>query len=105
MSGRRTQTPAADPAAIQPGTEYLDADENPAVKDFTAAFAGIMQPFMASITAAIATAITTASTNAANIAAAAATSVRTAPKAIVSISLSIDPFYNLSTYMNTREEK
>ena len=105
MNGRRRQPPAADPAAIQPRTEDLDTDANPAVKDSTATFAGIVQPFMASITAAIATEITTASTNAANIAAAAATAVRTAPKAVVLISSSIDMFDNLSTDMNTREGK
>ena len=79
----------------------MEADANPAVKDSAAAFIGIMQPFVASMTAAIATVITTASTNAANIAAAAATAVRTMPKAAVSISSSIDPFENLSTDMNT----
>ena len=105
MSGRRRQTPAADPAAIQPGTEDSDADANPAVEESATTFAGIMQPFMASMTAAIATAITTASTNAVNIAAAAATAVRTALKAIVLISSSIDLFDNLSTDMNTREGK
>ena len=83
MSGRRRQAPAADPAAIQPGTEDWDADANPVVKYFIAAFAGIMQPFMASMTYAVATAITTASTNAANIYAAAATAVRTAPLALL----------------------
>ena len=95
--------PAADPAATNPGTEDSDADVNLAVEDSAAAFAGLMQPFMASMTAAIATATTTASTNAANIAAAAATSVRTVPKAVESISLSIDLFDNLSTDLNTRE--
>ena len=60
---------------------------------------------MASMTAAIATAITNASTNAANIAASSATDVRTVPKAVGSISSSIDPFDNLSTDMNTREGK
>ena len=64
-----------------------------------------MQPFMAPMTAAIATVITNASTNAANIAAAAAMAVRTVPKAVASISSSIDPFENLSTDMNTREGK
>ena len=105
MSGRRRQPPAANPAAINPRTEDSDADVNPAVEDSAAAFTGIMQPFMASMTAAIATAITTAYMNAANIAAAEATAVRTVPKAVVSISLSIDPFENLSTDMNTREGK
>ena len=105
MSGRRRQPPAADPAAIQPGTEDSDADTNPAVKDSADAFAGIMQTFMASMTATISTAITTTSTNAANSSAAAATAVRTAPKSVVSISTSIDPFDNLSTDMNTREGK
>ena len=105
MSGRRRQLPADDPEAINPRTEDLDADANPAVKDSAVAFAGIMQPFMASMTAAIATAITTVSTNAVNIAAAAATAVWTAPKAVVYISLSIDPFDNLPTDMNTREGK
>ena len=105
MSGRRRQPPAADQAVINPGTEYLDVDANPAVEDSTAAFAGIMQPFMASMNAAIATAITTASTNAANIAAAVATAVRTAPKAVVLISSSIDPFNNLSMDMTTGEGK
>ena len=60
---------------------------------------------MASITATITTAITNASTNAANIAAAAAMAVQTVPKAVASISLSIDPFDNMSTDMNTREGK
>ena len=82
MSGPRRQPPAADTAAIQPGAEDLDADANPAVEDSTAAFTGIMQPFMASMTAAITTAITTTSTNAVNIAAAAATAARTASKAV-----------------------
>ena len=83
----------------------MDAGANRAVEDSTDAFAGIMQPFMASMTAAITTAITTASTKAAKISAAAATVVRTAPKAAVSISSSIDPFNNLSTDMNMREGK
>ena len=65
----------SDTAAIKPGAEDLDADENPAVKESTNTFAGIMQHFMASMTAAISTEITTASTNTANIAAAAATAV------------------------------
>ena len=78
---------------------------NPAVEDSAVAFAGLMQPFMASMTAAIATAITTASTNAANIAAAAATSVRTVLKEVVSIYLLIDQLDNMSTDMNTREGK
>ena len=78
---------------------------NPAVEDSAAAFAGLMQPFTASMTAATATAITTASTNAANIAAAAATAVRTMPKAVASIYSSIDLFKNLSTDMNMREGK
>ena len=81
----------------------MDADANPEVEDSAAAFTGIMQSFMASMTAVIVTAISTASTNAANIAAAASTAVRIAPKAVVSISSSIDPFNNLSTDMNTRE--
>ena len=105
MSGQRRQPPAADPAAINPGTEDSDADANLAVEDSATAFAGIMQPFMASMTSPIATAITIASTNAANIAAAAATAVCTVPKAVASISSSIDPFENLSTDMNTREGK
>ena len=105
MSGQRGQPTAVDPAAINPGTEDSDADANLAVEDSTAAFAGIMQPFMESITASIATAIATASTNAANVAAAAATAVRTASRAVVSISSSIDLFENLSTDMNTREGK
>ena len=105
MSGQRRQQSAADPAAINPGMEDLDADTNPLVEDSATAFTGLMQPFMASVTAAIATSITTASTNAANIAAAAATAVRTVPKDVVLISLSIDPFNNLSTDMNTREGK
>ena len=85
--------------------EDSDADANLAIEDSAAAFAGLMKPFMASRTAAIATAITTASMNAANIAAAAATAVRTVSKAVALISLSIDPFENLSTDMNTREGK
>ena len=105
MSGRRRHPPAADQAPINPRTEDLDADANPAVKDSAAAFAGLMQPFMASMTSAIVTAISTSSTNAANIAAAAATAVRTVPKAVASISLLIDPFDNLSTDMNMREGK
>ena len=105
MSGRRRQPPAADPAAINPGKEDSDTDTNPAVKEYAASFAGIMQPFMASMTSVIATAITTVSTNAANIAAAAATAVQIAPKVVVSISLSIYPFDNLSTDMKTREGK
>ena len=105
MSGRRRQTPAADPEAINPGTEDLDTDANPAIKDSAAAFSGIKQPFMASMTAAIATAITTASKNVADIAAAANTAVRTMPKAVASIFSSIDPFDNLLTDMNTREGK
>ena len=64
-----------------------------------------MQPFIASMTAAIAIAITTASTNIANIAVASSTAVRTVPEAVVSISLSLYPFDNLSTDMNTREGK
>ena len=60
---------------------------------------------MSSMTADITTAITTASTNAANIAAAAATAIRTVHKAVTLISLSINPFDNLSTDMNTREGK
>ena len=95
----------AYPAAIQSRVEDSDADANPAVKDSAAAFTGIMQPFMASMTATIATAITTISTKAENITAAAATAVRTAPKAVVLIFSSIDPFDNLSTEMNTREGK
>ena len=102
MSGQRRQSPAADPAAIQPEAEDLDADANPAVEESTAAFAVIMQPFMSYMTAAIATAITPASTNAANIAAVAATAARTAHKAI-SISLLMYLFDNMSTDMNTRE--
>ena len=105
MSKRRRQPPAADPAEINPGTEDSDADANPEFEDSAAAFAGIMQPFMASTTAAIETAITTSSMNAGNIAAAAATAVRTAPKAAISISSSIYPFDNLSMDMNTREGK
>ena len=95
----------ADPAAINPGTEYSDADANPAVEDSAAAFASLMHPFMASMTAAIVTATTNVSMNAANIAAAAATAVRTVPKAVASISSAIYPFDNLSTDMNTREGK
>ena len=105
MSGQRRQPPSADPIAIQPGTEDSDADANLSVEDSTAAFTGIMQPFMESMTAAINTAITTASTNAENIAAAEAAAIRTASKAVVSVSSSIDPFDNLSTDMNTREGK
>ena len=105
MSGRRRQPPAADPAAINPGTEDSDVDSIPAVEDSATAFASLMQPFMGSMTAAIATAITNASTNAANIAAAAATAVRTVPKVFASIFSSIDPFDNLSTDINTREGK
>ena len=105
MSGRRRQPPAADPAANNPGTEDLDSDAIPAVEDSAAAFASLMQPFMASMTAAIATAITNASTNAANIAAAASTAVRTVPKAVALISFLINPFDNLSTDMNMREGK
>ena len=105
MSSRRRQPPAADPAAINPGAEDSDADAIPAVEDSAAAFASLMQPFMASMTSAIATAITNASTNATNIAAAAATAVRTVPNPGASISSSIDPFDNLSTDMNTREGK
>ena len=105
MSGQRGQPTAVDPAAINPGTEDSDADANPEVKDSAAAFAGIMQPFMVSMTAAIVITITTASTNAANIAAAVATSIRTAPKAVVLISSLIDPFDNMSTDMKTREGK
>ena len=78
---------------------------NLAVEEYAAAFACLMQPFVVSMTAAIATAITTASTNAANIAAAAATSVHNVPKTVALISSSINPFDNLSTDMNTREEK
>ena len=85
--------------------EYLDADANPAVEDSAAAFASLMYPFMESMTAAITTAITNASRNAANIGAAAATDVRTVPKAVASISSSIDPFDNLVMDMNTREGK
>ena len=103
MSGRGRQPPTADPAAINPGTEDFDADANPAVEDSAAAFAGLMQPFMASMDAAIATTITTASPNEANIAAAATTAVQTVPKAVALISSSIDPFDNLSTDLNTRE--
>ena len=105
MSGRRRQPPAADPAAINPGTKDSDADANPAVKESAAAFADLVQPFMVSMTAAIATAITTAYINAANIAAAAATAVRTVHKAVLLISLSIGTFENMSTDMNTREGK
>ena len=105
MSGQRRQPPAADPAVINPGTEYLDADANPAVGNSTVAFASLIQPFMASMIAAIMNSITTASTNAANIAATAATAVRTMPKAVALISLSIDQFDNLSMDMNTREGK
>ena len=105
MSGRRRQPPAANPSAINPGTEDSEADANPAVEDSASAFVGLMQPFMASITASIATAITTPSTNAANIAASATTDVWTVPKGVASISLSFDPFDNLSTDMNTREGK
>ena len=105
MSGRRRQPPAADPATINHGTENSDADANPTVEDSAAAFAGLMQPFMESMTAAIATTITTVSTNAANIAEAAATAVRIVPKFVPSISSSIHPFDNLSTDMNTREGK
>ena len=105
MSRQKRQLPAADPASVQPGTEYSDADANLAVEDSTAVFAGITQLFMASMTAAISTAITTASTNAAKIAASAATAVRTTPKAIVSISSLIYSFENLSMDMNTREGK
>ena len=82
MSGRRRQPPAADPAAINSGTEDLDADAIPLVEDSAAAFASLMHPSMVSMTAAIATAITNASTNAANISAAAATDVQTVPKAV-----------------------
>ena len=60
---------------------------------------------MASMTAAIATVITNASMNAANIDALAATTVGTVPKAIASISPSVDPFDNLPTDINTREAK
>ena len=60
---------------------------------------------MASMTATIATTITNASMNAANIAAAAATAIRTVPKAVASISSSIDPFDNILTEMNMREGK
>ena len=95
----------ADPAAIKPGTKDSEVNANLAVEDPAAAFTGIMQPFMASMTAAIATTITTASTNSANISAAAATSVRTVPKAVASISSSIGLFDNLSTDMKTREGK
>ena len=95
----------AYPAAIQSRVEDSDADAKPTVEDSTAAFAGIMQPFMASMTATIATAITTTSTNASNISAAAATAVRNLPKAVVSISSSIDLLDNLLTDMNTREGK
>ena len=105
MSVQRRQPPADDPAEINPGTEYSDADANLAVEDSATAFTGLMQPFMASMTAAITTAITTASTNASNIVAETATSVRTVPKAVTSISSSIDTFDNLSTDMNTREGK
>ena len=105
MSRQRRQPPAADLVAIQPGSEYLYAGANPLVEDSTAAFAGIMQPFMESMTADIATAITTASTNEANIAASAATAVRTNPKAVVLISSSIDPFENMSTDMDMRGGK
>ena len=105
MSGRRRQPPAADPAPINPGTEEWDTNTNPAVKDSAAAFASLVQPFMVSMTAAIATVITNASTNAANIAAAAATSVRAMPKAVASISYSIDQFDNLLTDINTRVGK
>ena len=103
MSGPRRQPPAADPAAINPGTEDSDVDAIPEVEDSSAAFASLVQPFMASMTAAIATAITNASTNAVNIAEAAATAVQTVPKAVASISSPIDPFDNMSTDMNTRE--
>ena len=75
------------------------------MQDSAVAFASLMQPFIVSITAVIVTAITNASTNASNIAAAAATAVRTLPKAVASISSSIDPFENLSADMNTREGK
>ena len=102
MSGQRRQPPAADPAAINPGKEDSDADANLVVEDSAAAFAGLTQPFTASMTAAIATAITTASTNVANISVEAATAVRTVPKAVALISSSIDPFNNMSTDMNTR---
>ena len=105
MSGRRRQPPAADPAAINPGTEDSDVEANPAVEDSAAAFASLMQPFMASITAVILTAITNASTNAENIAAASATAVRTVPKSVALISYYIDPFDNLVMDMNTREVK
>ena len=105
MSGRSRQIPVADPASIIPGTVYSDADANPAVEDSVAAFASLVHPFMASMTADIATAITNASMNAENIATAAATAVRAVPKAVASIYLSIDPFDNLFTDMNTREGK
>ena len=105
MSGQRRQPSAADPSAINPETEDLDADANPAVEDSAAAFASLMQPFMASMTDAITTAITNASTNAANISAAAATAVQTVPKAVALISSLINPFENLSTDMNTTEGK
>ena len=75
----------------------MDADAKLAVEDSAAAFASLMHPSIASMTAAIATA--------ANIAAAAATAVRTLPKAVALISSLIDPFDNLLTDMNTREEK
>ena len=105
MSGRRRQPPAADLEAINHGTEDSDVDANPAVKDSDAAFAGLVQPFMASMNAVIATTITTASMNTANIAASVATAVQTVSKAVVSIYLSIDSLKNMSTEMNTREGK
>ena len=102
MSEERRQPPASDQAAINPGTEDSDSDTNSAVEDSAAAFAVLMQTFMASMTDAIVTAITTASKNAANIAVAEAKAARTLPKAVALISLSIDPFDNLSMDMNTR---
>ena len=54
MSGRRRHP---NP---NPGTEDLIADTNLAVEDSVAAFAGLMQPFMAPMTAAIATGPSTA---------------------------------------------
>ena len=85
----------ANPAAINPGT----------VNDSADAFAGLIQPFMASLTSDITTAITPTSMNAANIAAAADTAIRNVPKAVASISLSIDQFDNLSMEINRREGK
>ena len=105
MSGRRRQPPAADLAAIDPGTEDSDADANPAVEDSAAALASLMQPFMASMNSVIGTAIINASTNASNIAAVAAMAVRTMLKAVASISFSIDLFNNLLMNMNTRYGK